>query len=129
MDSKVGIDKLEYATESVDFDVKLMLEEYRKLYGKPLWRLVEHIEQQAMIYTNIIEQIKSGQTAEDIRKRFESLGLVPPQLLPNPNIPALLQKALDKVATYRRALVDIVRYLGGELLNELEFELESKVSV
>lgn len=129
--SDTGIEKLEFATEESNssFDVAQMLDEYRKLYAKPLWRLVEHIQQQAMMYTNIIEQIKRGDTAPDIRARFENLGLVPKNLLPNPSIPALLKKALDKVATYRRALVDIVRNLGGELLNELEFETESKVIV
>ena len=127
--SDTGIEKLERATQESNFDVKQMLEEYRKLHAQPLWRLVEHIQQQAMMYTNIIEQIKRGDTAVDVRKRFEDLGLMPSGVLPNPSIPALLTKALGKVAIYRRALIDIVKNLSGELLNELDFEIESKVSV
>jgi hypothetical protein len=60
-----GIEKLEAATESpgIEIDVRYMVGEYRKLYATPIWRLVEDIERQALLYANIIEQIKSGQEA------------------------------------------------------------------
>lgn len=126
-----GIEKLEVASESagVEMNVDELLKEYKKLYPNPIWQLVEDIERQAMLYANIIEQIKSGREASDIRTQFQSLGVLPGVSLPNPNLPALLQKAFDKVSTYRRALVDIVKKYGGELLNELSFELEATVSV
>ncbi len=62
-----GIGKLELATESpgAEIDVDHILREYRKLYPKPIWRLVEDIERQGMLYSNIIEQIKSGQEAPE----------------------------------------------------------------
>ena len=76
---------------------------------------------------NIIEQIKKGEPAEAIRKRFQELGLLPGATLPNPNIPALMQKAFDKLSAYRRALVEVVKKYGSDLLNELNFELEHTV--
>src|SRR5687767_13094598 len=126
-----GIQRLEAATEEpgVDIDVAEMLKEYRKLYPNPIWSLVEDIERQAMLYTNIIEEIKSGTEASEIRTRFQNLELMPGAHLPNPNGPALLQKAFEKISAYRKALVDIVKKYGGELLNELSFELERTVSV
>jgi hypothetical protein len=126
-----GIEKLEAATEKADGDIDIdkMLTEYRQLYPTPIWRLIEDVERQAMLYANIIEQIKSGQTAEAIRTRFNNLGILPGAELPNPSVPALLEKALDKISRYRKALVDIVKKYGGELLNELSFELERTVSV
>lgn len=63
-----GIEKLEAASEKagVELDVTELLKEYRKLYPAPIWRLVEDIERQAMLYSNIIEQIKSGAEAPEI---------------------------------------------------------------
>jgi hypothetical protein len=126
-----GIEKLEALTENpgVEIDVDHTVREYRKLYPNPIWRLVEDIERQAMLYSNIIEQIKSGTDATTVRERFQKLGLLPGATLPNPNVPALLQKAFDKISVYRKALIDIVKRYGGELLNELSFELERTVSV
>jgi hypothetical protein len=124
-----GIEIIESSSEEHDINVEKMLKEYGKLYPQPLWSLVEDIQRQAMLYTNIIEQIKSGKTAEEVRLTFQNLGLLPGVTLPNPNIPALMQKAFDKVSTYRKALIDIVKNYGGPLLNELSFALESKVIV
>jgi hypothetical protein len=125
-----GIEAIEAASEKAgELDVDELLKDYKKLYPDPIWRLVEDIERQAMLYTNIIEQIKDGKEASEIRTQFENLGVLPGAKLPNPNVPALLQKAFDKVATYRRALVEIVKRFGGELLNELSFQLERTVSV
>jgi hypothetical protein len=126
-----GIWKLETASEEpgVDINVDEMMKEYHKLYRKPIWRLVEDIQLQAMLYENIIEQIKSGKDAEEIRTRFEEFDLMPGASLPNPNLPALMQKAFDKISAYRKALVEVVKKYGGELLNELSFELEQTVSV
>jgi len=124
-----GIEKIEKSSEERDINVEEMLQEYKKLYPQPLWSLVDDLQQQAMLYTNIIEQIKSGKSAEEVRQTFQSLGLLPGATLPNPSIPALLQKAFDKVSTYRRALIEIVKNYGGALLDELSFALESKVIV
>jgi hypothetical protein len=125
-----GIAKLEAGSGTDDLDIEQLLKEYRALHArKPLWRLVEDIQRQAMLYTNIIELLKHDKSAEDIRKKMEELGLVPPSTLPNPHIPTLLTRALNKIAQYRRALVEVIRRYGGELLNELEFEPGLTISV
>jgi hypothetical protein len=41
----------------------------------------------------------------------------------------MLQKAFDKLAVYRRALVELVLRFGGELLIELGFEFGLTVNV
>jgi hypothetical protein len=125
-----GIHKLEQYGDTEDLNIELLLKEYAILYPKrPLWQLVEDIQRQAMIYSNIIELLKDGKPAQEIRSTIESLALVPEGKLPNPNIPALLAKAFNKVAQYRRALVEIIRHYGGPLLNELSFEVGYTISV
>jgi hypothetical protein len=125
-----GIRKLEDYEDTIELNIDKLLEEYRQLHSdRPLWHLVEDIQRQAMIYSNIIELLKSGKPAHEIRATIETLGLVPEGKLPNPNIPALLTKALDKLAQYRLALVEIVKRYGGPLLNELSFETGLTVSV
>lgn len=54
---------------------------------------------------------------------------MPVEVLPNPNEMALLNRAFGKIAQYRRALVEIIKRFGGELLNELEFEVGLSISV
>src|SRR5258708_13983257 len=80
-----------------------------------------------MVYTNIIDLLKSGQTASDIKKRFEELVLVLVDTLPNPSKPAILTFALDKISKYRNALVEFIKKHGGEFLTELGFELNLTV--
>jgi hypothetical protein len=107
-----------------------LIKEYRLLHSwRPLWQLVEDIQRQAMIYSNIIELLKSGKSVQEIRSTIEGLDLLPEGKLPNPNMPALLTKAFNKVAQYRRALVEIIKGYGGALLNELSFEFGHTISV
>ena len=82
-----------------------------------------------MVYTNIIEQLGDGRSAEQIRSTIGGLDLVPASHLPNPNVPALLEQVFMKIARYRNALVEVIRRFGGELLNELEFEFGLITSV
>lgn len=125
-----GIRKLEQYGDTEEIDVEQMVKEYGLLHSRrPLWLLVEDIQRQAMIYSNIIELLKSGKSAQEIRSTIESLDLLPEGKLPNPNMPALLTKAFNKVAQYRRALVEIIKGYGGALLNELSFEVGHTISV
>jgi len=126
-----GIEYLEKNIESIEtLGIKPILYEYRKLYSdRPLWHLIEDMQRQAMVYTNIIDQLKSGKSASEIKQRFEELDLVPANTLPNPNVPALLTVAFDKISKYRNGLVEFIKGHGGELLNELSIALELTVSL
>ncbi len=122
-----GIEYLEQEIEFIDSGITPILDKYRELYpppGRPLWHLIEDIQRQAMVYTNIIDQLKSGKTAAEIKERFDELDLVLPTTLPNPIGTRLLAYAFDKVSQFRKALVEIVRGHGRELLSELGFELQ-----
>jgi hypothetical protein len=97
---------------------------------RPLWHLVEDIQRQAMVYMNIIDQLKSGEAPTMIKPRSEELHLVPVNTLPNPNGLRLLNWALDKIERYREALVDIVKRHGRTLLfDDLNFARELTPSV
>ena len=103
------------------------------LSNRPLWQLVEDMQQQAMVYANIIEQLKWGNDASFIRTQMEQeLDLVPSDTLPNPIASALLTRASRKIKRYKIALVDIVKRRGKSLLyDDLEFarDLTPSVSV
>ncbi|HEX5837395.1 MAG TPA: hypothetical protein VFY26_06165 [Anaerolineales bacterium] len=127
---ELGIEKLESTSDEEDINIEQLLNEYRQLYtGQPVWRLVQDIQRQTMIYTNIIEQLKEGKSAATIRLQLEGLELVPSGTLPNPDVPELLNKAFMKIGRYRRAMVEIVKRFGGEMLQELSFEVGLTVSV
>jgi len=123
--------KLESYSQTEEIDVKQLLEAYKQDNRKrPVWDMVEDIQRQAMLYANIIELLKSGKSAAAIRSKFEGeLGLMREGTLPNPNVPAQLTKAFQKISQYRKALVEIIKRFGGELLNELSFEVGLTVSV
>ena len=89
----------------------------------PLWQLVQDIQRQAAVYTNIIEQLKSGREASEVKVLFENtLGLIPTGTLPNPEVHAALEKAFKKVSRYATVMVVYMRDFGRELLaGELEF--------
>lgn len=125
-----GILKLENYADTEVIEVESLLKDYQQLYSfRPIWHLIQDVQQQAMVYTNIIEQLKSGTNSETIRPRFEQLGLVPVGKLPNPHEDALLTKAFNKLSQYRTLLLEIVRRHGRQLVMELSFEAGLTVSI
>jgi hypothetical protein len=127
-----GIQLLENSTETdtpIDVTtVNTLIAEYEKSHpspDRPLWHLVQDVQQQAMVYMNIIEQAKLVENtytnAAEIKHRFEELGLVPRNILPNPTLSGLVDKAFEKISKYREILVNITQHKGRELLNELGF--------
>ena len=82
-----------------------------------------------MIYSNIIEEVKTkGTSAADIRVRYETLDLVPANILPNPDGSWIINKSLDKIDKFRKALVDIVRTRAAQLVRELNFDVSLSVT-
>ena len=113
-------------SQSVELVVDRLWLYYREQVPKrPLWRLVEDMQRQAMVYMNIIDQLKLGEEPTKIRERFEELELVPESTLPNPDGLRVKDWALAKVARYREALIDIVKRHGRTLVfDDLDFARE-----
>ena len=113
--------------------VNYIVDRYRREYPEwPLWQLVQDMQRQAMVYRNIIEQLKSGdRDAGDVKAHFEdTLGLVPSGTLPNPVMRTAIERAFKKVMRYGTTLVVFVRDHGQELLsNELDVGTEHTVTI
>jgi hypothetical protein len=108
--------ELEDLTEQPTVSAQLLVNKYRATDPeRPVWRLIEDIQWQAMAYTNLIEQLKSAEDDEQVKNRFVELGLVPSNI-PNPLGSSLINKARSKLSTYRKVLVDVLRDFGQELL-------------
>jgi hypothetical protein len=118
---------LEKLTEQPTVSAESLVDKYREDDpARPVWRLIEDIQWQAMAYTNLIEQLKSAendQKSKEIKERFVELGLVPSDI-PNPLGRTLINVARNKLSTYRKVLVDILRDFGQDLLRELHFGIE-----
>jgi hypothetical protein len=136
-----GIQFLESTTQSTapidNAIVNSLVDKYKDLHpppdGRHLWHLVQDVQQQAMVYMNIIDQAKLGENtdtnAAEIKQRFEHLGLVPPGILPNPTLSGLVDKAFEKISKYREILVKITQRYGRQLLNELGFAANVSANV
>jgi hypothetical protein len=85
--------------------------------------MIEHLQRQAMVYTNIIEQIKSGRSATDVRQQFEELELVPSRILPNPSAKRMLDFCFKKISRYRQVMVDFVETRGNDFITRLSDEV------
>jgi hypothetical protein len=125
-----GIGSIEELTSDT-YD-KLDIGEIVRLYfeyhqEKADWKLLTHLQRQAMVYANIIEQVKAGRSAPDIRRQFEELELVPPGVLPNPH--GLLDFAFRKIDRLREAMVDFVKHRGKEFLEQLSIEFGLTVGI
>lgn len=92
----------------------------------PLWQLVQDMGQQAAVYSNIIEDLKSGKGADEVKTNYEAtLGLIPRDTLPNPLGERALRSAFKMAQRYATAIVVFIRDFGQLLLtDELSFGAE-----
>ena len=127
------IQKLELTSDKPEAEIPIdeILEVYKDVHehGKPIWKLSDHIQRQAMYYTNVVEQLKQGKSAASIRATYVSLELLPGTSLPNPFGQKQLRWALNKIDSFRRALIDIVKKYGKELMIEISLDLDCPVSI
>jgi hypothetical protein len=122
-----GIAKLEASSEGdQDIDVAELVKYYHSHFpDTPLSQLLEDMHKQALVWSNIIERLKAGDTPDHIKSEFrDRLQLIPENIdFPNPNESRLLNKAINKVSKYRRAMVTFVRNWGARFLHELRMEV------
>jgi len=97
--------------------------------GTPIWRLVQDIQQQAYVYANIIEQIKSGRDPVEVRHLFEDLDLVSPRTIPNPLGERIVRWCFEKISDLRRLLVDTIKTRSRDIIIELSLEIAPSASI
>lgn len=113
-----------------DINVNHLVHFYRERYpGEPILRLVQHINQRIGIYSNILEEIKKispgptfDKTAQGIKHKYETLGLVERGLLPNPAAASIAAYILEKLAAFGRSLLQIMSSYTSDLARELRIE-------
>src|SRR5262249_35792797 len=103
------ISELEKAAHNKDVNVSHIVRFYRDQFAdQPLLHLIQDINQRVGIYSNILEEIKRipttdkniDATAAAIKKKYESLKLVPPGNIPNPAASSIARYLLDKIAVF-----------------------------
>jgi hypothetical protein len=120
----VGLDKLRQVTESDDaYDLEELLNLYKAEEPQhPVLSLVDDIQMLAALYWNVVEELKRDAKPADIKNRYARLNLLVTESWPNPNWSGLLERALNKLAKLRGALITTIQKFGGKLLGELSLE-------
>ena len=96
----------------------------------PLLRLIQDIQQRIDVYHNILEGLKrDGYSAEDIKTRYEGLGLVPTDHLPNPLGSRMAEHALAKLREYGTGLVKLMAGYAKEIKAELRISVNVKFNI
>ena len=136
--------ELKYDKDNID--IEHLVNFYKKHYSdQPVWRLAQDIQQQALLYYNIIEELKKcefpapspgppqleEQRAEerfsrleakvaDVRWKYEQgLRLVDPGTLPNPLADRAVETALKYLRKLSRGLLGLVRSSALILLEDV----------
>lgn len=125
------IGKIEEAAHYKDINVGILVREYGDQYSdKPVLCLVQDLTDRIGVYRNILEEIKKlapqNRTgpdsydidANDIKIKYEALGLVPANNLPNPTATSVINYVLDKINSFGRALVEVMARYAVELRRE-----------
>jgi hypothetical protein len=126
------IEKIESQAHKKDINVDLLVRDYREtLPDKPLLHLIQDINQRVGIYFNVLEEIKrlptssSGNydaSATTIKQKYEALGLIPINNLPNPTASSIASYILDKLAAFGRAILEIMARYLSEIRREIRID-------
>jgi hypothetical protein len=104
---------------AADVDVESLIQEY--INGgevRPLWQLAQDVQGSALMYANVIEQLKSGASPKHIKAHFTHLRAVSEEL-PNPAGERMLTFCLNKLNGYRECLLALATRHGQQLLAEM----------
>ena len=131
--------ELEKQSRCSDMNVEYLVNFYKRYYpGEAVWRLVQDINRQLLVYHNIVEELKREYSnlpvqqtspplekpspvannlearARFIKEKYETLKLLPEGELPNPFFDWSLETAFNKIRNYSKDLVKIARSFAFE---------------
>lgn len=127
------IKALEKEAENSEMNIDSLVRTYKKTYpGDAVWMLMQDINRQALIWSNIIETLKSGSQTdiESMKGRYQKdLQILPERSLSNPNWLFDVDRAFDKVRNYSKGLLKLARSYSLELLAELNVEIGTAAKI
>jgi hypothetical protein len=124
-------DVLEEQAKKGNLNIQYVVRKYQETVSEgPLLRLIQDIQQRIDVYHNILEGLKrDGYSAEDIKTRYEGLGLVPTDHLPNPLGSRMAEHALAKLREYGTGLVKLMAGYAKEIKAELRISVNVKFNI
>jgi hypothetical protein len=122
----MAVERLEGMSDAGWLSVDQLLVHYQTHSEHPLLDLIQDIQTQIAVYQNVFEALKKPNAGQnvvtDLRQRSMELGLIPAtNQWPNPDGRGLMNRALDKLSKYQKALLDILRERERQLRQELHF--------
>jgi hypothetical protein len=142
--------ELEKQARCEDMNIEYLVKLYKKHYpGEAVWRLVQYINRQLLVYQNVVEELKreyapvpkymmgAGQSIEAdledrakfVKAKYEELKLLPKDELDNPFFDRAIDTAFSKIRSFSKGLLKIARSFSYELLAELNVEAGVAASV
>ena len=127
------MDELERQADCSEMNIEYLVKLYKRHHpGDAVWRLIQDINRQVTIWTNIVEGIKRADdpeaAAQNFKRRFEKeFKAVPPGSI---DFWALdLEKGFKKLANYGKGLLKIARSHFEELASDLNVQPGTTVTM
>ena len=125
---------LEIHAQNDNIDLEMLRQLYTKCTSDPMLSLIQDIQLQLTIYSNILEEIKSqspleagkreSPAAASIREKYEKLGLIEVGVLSNSPLSWLAERAVGQIKSYGKMLLKAIAEHGKEIIQELSLEKE-----
>lgn len=134
---------LEAASHHGMINITFVVRHYKeKINDRPILRLLQDVNERNIVYSNILEEIKSTSArsiisnknytesgeeflpdftpAQVIKLKYEQLGLVPENHLPNPLMAETTKFVMDKLRRYSGLLLDLMANYAETIANEIK---------
>jgi hypothetical protein len=137
------IKKIEKECHLKEANSAYLVHEYEiSIKDRPVVTLLQDIDQRIGIYKNLLEQIKGAPLdypqvegkikniddfATELKRRYEDLGLIPKEYLPNPTASKICEYITDKMSRFATLIIDILAKYSSRIVQELR--LPSEVTV
>ena len=135
--SKEDLQKIiEEQCHDKDANIEVLVRAYKEFYSEKLVvRLVQDINSRAKIYDNLMEEIKripplspdENTLATQLKEKYERFNLISKDFLPNPTVQSITRYILDKLASFARAILDIIARYANQMAEEIRISPEVTV--